>query len=848
MIGRVYEASRRHRARILAAAGVGLLLVGAGAFRLDVRQDVASLVTQSDAGADRAIRAAADTLAAFGTLDTLMVELSKRGADRAELERGADQLVAALEASGHFVGVHFRVGAAERRELFEVVFPRRFHLFAAPKDYGPGVDAARRDLMSPAQAAMEPLIYRDPAAHRDALLDRLRAAGPGMAADTSAGTLLSEDGQHALVLAEPAARALDIDAAQAAIDVASRAAPAGFEVRILGAHVFATASAASIKRDVRLTIGLTLVGVLLFFAVVFRRVGAVWPLLAPVGAGGLFAVGVTGWLGSPVHGITLGFGAVMVGIAVDYGTHLVVHLRARRAAIPGEACPDATAAVYRETAPGVAMAAVTTLVAVGAMALSENAALSAFARFAGLGIGAAFVVALFVLPPWLGAGVGAQGPGRWALVFERRGAVLVLGAAALLTVWLAPALADVRFDGDIRNLDYQPPALRTLERAFADRYRHPRHPTLVVASGVHTEEALQRAERVAAILERAKARGEVGGYASLATLVPSKRTQKANLRSWTRAQRAPLERATRAAGMRLRAFDPFFAELQRARRGEIPPLVPPDLMDTPLARLAGRLLVTDETGARVLTVAHLSGTAATSLPGELRDALGAIPGVELVSAAGVASAAVIALKSSVARLAVISFGLVALLLAVFYRRLTPVLAALLPVCLAIVWTWGAMARFDVPLNLVSIGAFGLVCGLGVDYGVFVTTAAMRGAAPAARTSVFLAACTTLLGFAALLTAKSPVMWSLGFAVVTGVGAAFTVAVLVLPALWTLLGHPTGAPEPPAVALQLAAVLALGLGVGLSWLTGAQVANGWQVATALALDAAVAAWLVYRIRQ
>ena len=123
-----------------------------------------------------------------------------------------------------------------------------------------------------------------------------------------------------------------------------------------------------------------------------------------------------------------------------------------------------------------------------------------------------------------------------------------------------------------------------------------------------------------------------------------------------------------------------------------------------------------------------------------------------------------------------------------------------------------------------------------------------GAAPAARTSVFLAACTTLLGFAALLTAKSPVMWSLGFAVVTGVGAAFTVAVLVLPALWTLLGHPTGAPEPPAVALQLAAVLALGLGVGLSWLTGAQVANGWQVATALALDAAVAAWLVYRIRQ
>lgn len=820
----MYDALARRRGLVLVVAGAVVALALGGVWRLDVRQDMASLVAESDAAGDRAFREAADTLAAFGTLDTLLVEVARAGASRSELEGAADALAATLRESGLFAGVHFRVDAAGRQAVFDAVFPKRFFLFAAPTDYGPGVDAARRDLLSPAAVALKPLVFRDPAGHRDALFARLDAAGPGLALDTSAGTLLSEDGTRALVLVEPRGRALDIPAAEAALEAVAAAAPPGFEVRALGAHLFATSAARSIRGDIHVTVGATLVGVLLFIGLVFRRISVVWPLLVPVVGGAAVAVGVTGWLGEPVHGITLGFGAVLVGVAVDYGIHFLVHAGGRD-----------MREVYAEVAPSITLAAATTLTAVAALALSDNAALQAFARVALLALGAAFLLAVLVLPvsraDWGGSVVRL---GRWGEGWGGRPRT-VLASGVALTAALAVGLGGVRFDGDMRNLDYQPPEVRALEAEFAERYRHPRSPTLVVARATDAERALQRAEQVASALAASGV-----GFTSLTAVVPSKRTQKANLKTWGPAQRPALERATRAVGMRVAAFAPFFEVLQRARSGAVGPLEPGHLAGTPLARLAERLLVVGADGARVLTVAH------GELDVELADALRAMPGVRLVSAAGVASRAVVGIKRSMSRLAWVSLGLVGLLLGVWYRRLTPVLSALFPVGVALVWTWGVMGWFDVPLNIVSIGAFALVCGLGVDYGVFVTNAAVRGTADA-RPSVLLAGCTTLLGFGALLLADSPVMWSLGLAVVVGVSSALLAAVVLLPALWAVLGRPTGGPEPVGVALQLAVVIALGLALSATWLAGARVTHGWQVATALTLDVVAAAWLVYRMR-
>ncbi len=816
-----------------------LLIVGAAAAglgRLQVRQDVLALVAEDSP----ALREASETLAAFGTLDTLLIDLHRPGVERGPLETAADGMVARLQATGDFTDLHFRVTAAQRRALLERFFPRRFGLVDAPASFRAGLEVARRDLMSPAAAALEPIIYRDPPAHRETLLARLEGLGPGMRLDTSAGTLISEDGEHALIIAQPKTPGLAVERARALLAAVHAAAPRGFEVELLGAHVFATAAAAGVKRDVRRTVVATLIGVVLLFGLLFRSPLPVLPILLPVGAGAAVALGLTGWLGTPIHGIVLGFGAVMVGIAVDFGVHLVVHYRARRQVHPQEAERASVAQVLGEIRGSLVLGALTTLLAFAVLAIWGNTALRAFARLAGLGVGAAFLFALLVVPPLLPrlAGVGRARPPRSV---PRWAAPVVL----LLTAVFAWGLPAVSFDGDLRKLDHQPEHIRAREARFAARYAHPRHPTLVVARGADREQALQRAERATALLQEGKRRADLASFTALTGVMPSRQTYTRRRGAYRPERLRPLlQREAEAAGLNAEVFEPFFVDLKAAPG----PPGPGELQGTPLESLSRRLLIEGQGGAQVLAIAH-PPEGRKDLSVELVEALEAIPGVAVLSGVGLAQELVRSLRDTVSRLALVSFALVALLLGLYYRRLGPVLYASLPVALAFIWVFGLMGLLGLPFNLISIGALGLVAGLGVDYGIFTTNAALRGDLAGAHASVGLAALTTLLGFAALLLAENPVMWSLGFAVTTGVLAAWLGARVLIGAAWARWGLPERQPlslRRVILMVQLLAVVALGLTLLLLWLTGGQSANLWQRPLALGLDLAYGAWLVRRL--
>ena len=846
--GRLQSWLVTRRRAVLVVFGVALVLAAIGATRIAPVQDVTRLVQGEDAqGFADAVR----TLRDFGTLDTLLIDVSRSGATPAQLEALADAMVATLQASGDFESLLFRIPPDEQRRLMGVLLPRRFYLMEPPDDLGPGMQAAARDLMMPIGA--EGLVTRDPLGQRDELLPRLQAAAPRMRLDAAAGTLLSADGQHALIVAEPRLRALDIAGGEAMLAAIQAAAPEGATVEVLGAHVFAAASARSIKRDVWVTVAATMALVVLLFGLSFRSVGPVVAVSLPVLVGGLVATGVIGWLGVPLHGITFGFGAIMIGIGVDYGAHLVVHARYR-------AAEETLTDVLRRVLPSITLGALTTLVAFIALAVSGTGALGEVVLFTGVGILTAFAVSCLILPLWGGllrpAGTPLPPQRREPGVRRPR---LVLALAAIATAALCIGLPATSFDGNVRNLDYQPPETRALEARFVERYDHPRYATLVVARGDTVERALHASDRVANTLARAEARGHIGSYTSLSTLVPSEAAQRATLARYDpESLRRRLEVAAGEAGLNPAVFEPFFTELAAAQAGRVAPLRVEDLAGTPLERLARRTLVEGAGGARVLTVVHMSGTGDKEVPGAVRDALTALGDVQVVSGPALAREAVVGIKDSVVELSVLSLLLVGLVLAVYYRSARLTLYALAPVLLAFLWTWGLMGLVGLPFNIVSVGAFALVAGVGVDYGIFVTDAALRQEeldGRLTRRSILVAAATTLAGFGTLLLAHSPVMWSLGFAVAAGVLASLVAALVVLPAVWAVVGPPTRQRAARAAGrrdiaawIQLVIVVALAALLALSWLRGDRVAGGAQVAIVLGFDIAWGLWMIARIRR
>lgn len=842
---------RAHRRALFVAVVVSLGLAGLGASRFEVHHDITGLLKGLDSGAGAD---ALEALARFGAFDVLLVDVSHpTGGDPSEM---ASQLAERLQGSGAFTRVLFELDVAGLKQTYAALFERRLYLLPPPTELGPGLAAAQRDLMTPLSMMVDNAVARDPLDQRSLLLQRLESLAPQLDLDTTSGRLMSRDRQHALLVVEPRERALDVQAAQEALRLIRSLAPPEARTLIFGPHVFASSSARSIRRDVHVTLLTSVLAVVLLFAFVLRRVSDVWLATLPVGVGALWALGLLGGLGQGLHGITLGFGAVMLGIGIDYGVHIIVHFRDRRARMASETVQESMQVVLRSVGPSVLMGALTTLVAFVTMLLSGTQALHEMVLFCGLGLAGAFLFAVLVLPPLLEAVGGGSaplkaGPQPALLGPQRSLRIWPLAVVAGLSLVALLGVPKVRFDGDIRKLDYQPPEVRAVEAEIFERYAPPVHPTLVVLRGKDEQEVLRRTERAVTLLQQGQAAGQLEGISAVTTLIPSIRTQRAHLAAVDSGLEARLQKEAPEYGLRPAFFEPFYRDLAAARAGVIQPLAPGDLAGTPFEPWLARSLKRDPTGVASSVVVHTgrAGRGAVSLSPQLADNL-RIMGATVVSGAELAARALVSVKDAVLRLSGLSLLAVGWLLLLYYRRPGRALLALLPAALGLAWTAGAMGLFGISINIVSVGAFALVSGVGVDYGIFVTDALVSPEAeawPATLRSVRLAAGTTLLGFASLLLADSPVMWSLGFAVSVGVLASLIVAVWGLRGLYALgLGRDEPSLSTRAL-LALGGLCALSLTLALTWIGGARSTHGAEVLVTLGVNVACAVWIVRRAR-
>ncbi|WP_317064896.1 efflux RND transporter permease subunit [Methanoculleus caldifontis] len=127
----------------------------------------------------------------------------------------------------------------------------------------------------------------------------------------------------------------------------------------------------------------------------------------------------------------------------------------------------------------------------------------------------------------------------------------------------------------------------------------------------------------------------------------------------------------------------------------------------------------------------------------------------------------------------------------------------------IVLTFGIIGFFNLRVTSPVIGAFPVIIGLGIDYGVQfhsrfheevrdrslheAIVATLSHAGP-----ILVAMCTTALGFLALLSSPVPMIRDFGTACLIGVVSCFVLAVLIVPAFFALFGYgKQAAPATPA---------------------------------------------------
>lgn len=703
---------------------------------------------------------AMELLERFQVADTFIVEVDGTGVEQKELLAAVDALGERLREDQDFGEVRFRTETADGIALQQAAGPHAVALIPkevlaerlSPEGLERTLQAQLGRLAGPGGALFERQFLADPLDLTTLALQSLREGSAPFAVQVRAGHFLDPSGTRALLVVDPAIKAMEMGpdspfVAKLEGVLAASALPA----RWMGGHRMGSDAARIIRDDVQMAAGLGTLGLVLLFLVGFRSVR---PLLAgtvplAMAAAACFAVAR---LLSPIHGVSLGFAGCLLGLAVDYWVHLYCAASAR----PMETFADRLVAArlaLLEIRGALLLSAASTAAACLVLTTSTYPVVRDLGAM-GIGATGGALAGTFLFGPTVFALIGGRPLPRLPfppLPTAFRGVVV----AALIV--LAVSAGTVQFDGDPRNLSPRTPETADLVDELGDRYGGFGTGGMAVVTG---EGALEQAEA----LQEA-----VGAITGVSVVGPARVLPSPTAVAGRAAVLPPVEvlqARIDAAAIELGLIPEALAGAAQDIHDRAVAPTPETWADTPLKGLVETHVAGDSVMVS-LVVPEEGLVAATEA------AVAAVaPGAEVVLPSRFASHGVRDIATELVRLGGMALGAILVLLAIRFRSPRSALAAVLPSVAACTAAAGTLALCDVPFNVISSCAVVLSVGLGLDYGVFMVEG---GEHPHARYAVGMSALTTMVGFGALLTTDTPALFGVGLSTLAAMAAAGVVA-------------------------------------------------------------------------
>ncbi len=666
-------------------------------------------------------------------------------------------------------------------------------------------------LIRPEGSFVQQIVRRDPLRVGSAVLQRIRflTESFGYHVTLQDGHLMHPEDEVGLLLLETTVPITDTVGARKLVDYLHRtesAMPAGFQGEFVAGHQRSVSNENLLRRDVQVTVTLATLAFLLMFLLVFRDFRAGLIFFIP-GISILLAIHFSSWIFGQLSYLVIGFGAVMAGIAVDYGIHVYVALRRR------ELAP--LTAVRGLLRPAM-ISGLTTLSVFLAFLASAIPGYRQLAGFAVISIGLSIAGAILLLPPLLVMGRGGIEGGRESepqasekeksprgdfaglhpkfVGNDARSRVwtVLFWLSLLVAAWFA---RQVRIDTDIARLDGTEAHVLEAEQQFQRRWsEHERQQAMAVVAGATYEEAAQVSDK---LYRLARIQLPEDQFVSLSSVWPSAAERARNRQRWQlfwTTSRVELARrlilnAAEPYGFSAAAFDPFFSLLNAEEEEQSEELPEPgrgeEVDNVILQQLQARFVQTSQ--GQVFLISFFADQPDTLAA--VATAMAAIPDGFIVSMDRLTEA----MTAATAREArVISLLALCLILAVvlgLMRNLRMALSALLPAAAGVLWLLAAMRLTGMAVNMANMIAGIVVLGLSIDYGVFMVYG-WRSGQPlfaSVRQAVTLSAVSTVMGTAALLLARHPALFSIGLTLTVGVSVSFLAAVLGVPGSCRLLG-------------------------------------------------------------
>ncbi len=748
--------------------------------------------------------------------DRIVVDLSCRPHDMEHLLAGASLVEERLRESGLFRQVGMDETFQHYPELATVIAQHLPVLFTA-RELEAGVKPLLdfQQLQSQLHAQINllqnfegigqaALIARDPLGLRNLVLARLAPLAPGRGIRIQHGHLVSADGRHLLLIAEPATQGMaslfahQADGLFAAVsaDLEKTCAAQGvsFAVTPMGAYRAALDNETAARNDIRRAVLFSTLAICLLLIVGFPRPFLGMLALLPALAGTIAALFVYSLFEKSISMLAIGFGGAIISFTVDYGIAYLLFL--------DRPCETRGLETSREVWTLGVLAMLTTAVSFAFLFLSGFPALTQLGAFAALGVLFTFIFVHAVYPF-----VFPQMPPA-----RREGFAPFLKTVRALTsagppgkAWAALALFVVMlffakpvFHVDLNAMNSLSAETAAAEALIRNIWGDVLNRIYVVAEGGSLSDLRQKGDRLTGLIEDAMVK-DVIATAFLPPLVfPDRQRAGQNLAAWrsfwTPERIAALEKnlalASLDAGFAGGAFAPFSAQVKTP--AAVAPDIPPALYP-----LMGIVPESDGKGWRM----YATLTAGKHYQGEaFYRRLAAEGSAKIFDPAYFGARLGGIIMDGFIKVTII-VGLLTFVIVFLYLLDIPLtLLALAPTIFALVCTLGTLNLLGAPLGIPAIMIAAVVIGMGTDYALYLVVSWQRyrdDAHPSLaliKTSIFLSFATTFLGFGVLSLATHALLKDIGLTLLLGIVYSFLGAIAIVPPIAQRLFTPE--PWPP----------------------------------------------------
>lgn len=732
--------------------------------------------------------------------DKVFIDLEQTSPDRDKLVSSAAALSDKLGKSGLFT----KIGIGDDSKNFP-------ELMAHVRDNLPALLSASdleqkiqpllmphkiREAMAQNRQALEQLegigrsemIAKDPLGFSGIILGQMSALLPANKVQFYQGQLISEEGNHALIIARINGSGMDTSIAskiEKLLDdyrdelAAQKDSSNQYTLTSVGAYRAALDNETIAKRDAQLAIILTTLGIALLLIFAFPRPLIGLLALLPSTVGAIAALFVCSFLFKSMSILAVGFGGAIMAFTIDLGITYLLFL--------DQPFTTYGKQVAREVWSAELLAVLTTLGAFLLLLISDFKILAQIGVFSALGVTFALLFVHFVFPKifpamppatkrnnllLLNAIKKIAAPANWKLI-----AAIVFG---LIMLFFAKPV----FNVDLNAMNSMSENTMNADKKMQSVWGNFSGKCYVLLNASSIAQLQKKDDQLMTWLKSDVRQEKLSPVFLPSVLFPSQDAARNNFTAWrdfwnknrVTALKHDLNAAAREFGFAPNAFEPFWKIINQENYGtfEIPEkyfemlgIAKDHAGYTQLSLLvAGKNYNADDFFGRI----SQSGLAKIFDADLFGKRLGDF------------------LKNLFLEIAlIISIGL-ALVIFLYFLDWQLSLAVLAPIAFALCATLGTLKIIGHPLDIPGIMLWIVIMGMGIDYSIYYVCTYQRYPdenSPAMNTiklAIFMAACTTLIGFGVLAFASHALLRSIGLVSGLGIGYSLIGAYFILPVL------------------------------------------------------------------